>query len=59
MRRGAQEGNLLQRMLARKPKNQIAEAIMPDKGKVERPLRFVPEDFFLGGLFHNLNNLNE
>jgi hypothetical protein len=36
-----------------------AEAIMPDKGKVERPFRYVREDFFLGGSFRNLDDLNE
>jgi hypothetical protein len=31
---------------------------MPDKGKVERPFRYVREDFFLGGVFRNLDDLN-
>ena len=29
------------------------------KGKVERPLRYIREDFFLGGAFRNLDDLNE
>jgi transposase len=28
------------------------------KGKVERPFRFIREDFFLGGVFQNLDDLN-
>ena len=28
------------------------------KGKVERPFRYVREDFFLGGVFRNLDDLN-
>jgi transposase len=28
------------------------------KGKVERPFRYIREDFFLGGLFRNLDDLN-
>lgn len=28
------------------------------KGKVERPFRYIREDFFLGGSFRNLNDLN-
>jgi hypothetical protein len=28
------------------------------KGKVERPFRYIREDFFLGGAFHNLDDLN-
>jgi transposase len=28
------------------------------KGKVERPFRYVREDFFLGGIFRNLDDLN-
>ena len=28
------------------------------KGKVERPFRFIREDFFLGGVFRNLEDLN-
>jgi len=31
---------------------------MPDKGKVERPFRYVREDFFLGRSFRNLDDLN-
>ncbi len=31
---------------------------MPDKGKVERPFRYIREDFFLGGSFRNLDDLN-
>ncbi len=31
---------------------------MPDKGKVERPFRYIREDFFLGGAFRNLDDLN-
>jgi transposase len=29
------------------------------KGKVERPFRYIREDFFLGGVFRNLDDLNE
>jgi transposase len=29
------------------------------KGKVERPFRYIREDFFLGGAFRNLGDLNE
>jgi hypothetical protein len=29
------------------------------KGKVERPFRYIREDFFLGGMFRNLDDLNE
>jgi len=29
------------------------------KGKVERPFRYIREDFFLGGAFRNLDDLNE
>jgi len=29
------------------------------KGKVERPYRYIREDFFLGRSFHNLNDLNQ
>jgi hypothetical protein len=32
---------------------------MPDKGKVERPFRYIREDFFLGGSFRNLDDLNQ
>ena len=28
------------------------------KGKVERPFRYIREDFFLGGAFRNLEDLN-
>src|SRR5271165_6167386 len=35
-----------------------SRAIMPDKGKVERPFRYIREDFFLGGSFRNLDDLN-
>ena len=28
------------------------------KGKVERPFRYIREDFFLGGSFRNLDDLN-
>ena len=31
---------------------------MPDKGKVERPFRYVREDFFLARSFRNLDDLN-
>lgn len=31
---------------------------MPDKGKVERPFRYIREDFFLGRAFRNLEDLN-
>ena len=31
---------------------------MPDKGKVERLFRYIREDFFLGGSFRNLDDLN-
>ena len=31
---------------------------MPVKGKVERPYRYVREDFFLAGSFRNLDDLN-
>ena len=34
------------------------EAIMPDKGKVERPFRYIRQDFFLGRRFRNLDDLN-
>jgi hypothetical protein len=33
-------------------------AFIPDKGKVERPFRYIREDFFLGGSFRNLDDLN-
>ena len=33
-------------------------AIMPDKGKVERPFRYIRQDFFLGRTFRNLDDLN-
>ncbi len=36
-----------------------ADAFIPDKGKVERPFRYIREDFFLGGAFRNLDDLNE
>ena len=29
------------------------------KSKVERPFRYIREDFFLGGVFRNLDDLNE
>ena len=29
------------------------------KGKVERPFRYIREDFFLGGLVRNLDDLND
>ena len=29
------------------------------KGKVERPFRYIREDFFLGGVFRNLEDLND
>ena len=29
------------------------------KGKVERPFRYIREDFFLGGAFRTLDDLNE
>jgi transposase len=29
------------------------------KGKVERPFRYIREDFFLGGVFRNLDDLND
>jgi hypothetical protein len=32
--------------------------IMPDKGKVERPYRYIREDFFLARSFRNLDDLN-
>jgi hypothetical protein len=32
--------------------------IMPDKGKVERPYRYIREDFFLARSFQNLDDLN-
>src|ERR1700735_4611966 len=32
---------------------------IPDKGKVERPFRYIREDFFLGGTFRNLDDLND
>jgi hypothetical protein len=32
--------------------------IMPDKGKVERPYRYIREDFFLARTFQNLDDLN-
>src|ERR1700720_530112 len=32
---------------------------IPDKGKVERPFRYIREDFFLGGVFRNLPDLND
>jgi len=32
---------------------------MPDKGKVERPFRYIREDFFLARSFRNLADLNE
>ena len=31
---------------------------MPDKGKVERPYRYIREDFFLARSFRNLDDLN-
>lgn len=31
---------------------------MPDKGKVERPFRYIREDFFLARSFRNLDGLN-
>ena len=31
---------------------------MPDKGKVERPFRYIREDFFLGREFRNRDDLN-
>jgi hypothetical protein len=31
---------------------------MPDKGKVERPFRYIREDFFLGSAFRDLDDLN-
>ena len=31
---------------------------MPDKGKVERPFRYIREDFFLARSFRNLDDLN-
>jgi hypothetical protein len=31
---------------------------MPDKGKVERPYRYIREDFFLARSFQNLDELN-
>ena len=31
---------------------------MPDKGKVERPFRYIRQDFFLGRTFRNLDDLN-
>jgi hypothetical protein len=31
---------------------------MPDKGKVERPYRYIREDFFLARSFQNLDDLN-
>lgn len=34
------------------------DAIMPDKGKVERPFRYIREDFFLARSFRNLDDLN-
>jgi hypothetical protein len=36
-----------------------ADAFISDKGKVERPFRYIREDFFLGGVFRNLDDLNE
>ena len=32
--------------------------MMQSKGKVERPFRYIREDFFLGGTFRNLDDLN-
>ena len=32
---------------------------MPVKGKVERPFRYIREDFFLGRSFRNLDDLNQ
>jgi Mu transposase-like protein len=32
---------------------------MPVKGKVERPYRYLREDFFLGRSFRNLDDLNQ
>ena len=32
---------------------------MPDKGKVERPFRYIREDFFLARSFRNLDDLNQ
>lgn len=34
------------------------EVIMPDKGKVERPYRYIRQDFFLGRSFRNLEDLD-
>ena len=39
-------------------KHRGTEAIMPDKGKVERPFRYVREDFFLARSFRSLDDLN-
>lgn len=38
---------------------QGTKVIMPDKGKVERPFRYVREDFFLARSFRNLEDLND
>ena len=32
---------------------------MPDKGKVERPFRYIRQDFFLARSFQNLDDLND
>src|SRR4051812_29196564 len=37
---------------------QGTEAIMPDNGQVERPFRYIREDFFLARSFCNLDDLN-
>ena len=34
------------------------DAIMPDKGKVERPFSYIRKDFFLARSFRNLDDLN-
>ena len=31
---------------------------MPDKGKVERPFRYIRQDFFLGRTFRTMDDLN-
>jgi hypothetical protein len=36
-----------------------AADLIPDKGKVERPFRYIREDFFLAGAFRNLDDLND
>src|SRR5512134_3707232 len=33
-------------------------AIMPDKGKVDRPFRYIRQDFFVVRTFRNLDHLN-